>query len=103
MKFQKDAIYRVKIPEDFDFKKDITPKDIESCRNFWNGKLFKMSQHGCLGIETTRGILIDESGDLLNSGDFLKGHWHGLELPFWKSWLNERVDIYISPFDGQVK
>jgi hypothetical protein len=108
MKFQKGAVYKIKIPENFDFRPPLSSEDIEICRNFWNGKFFKMTQHGCLGIETTRGVLVDnESGDLLNSGDFLKGHWHGLDLPFWKSWLSERVDkqvdTYTSPFDGQIK
>ena len=112
-KYQKGAIYRVKIPDDFVLRNSETKtavegeEDREAYRSYWDGKLFKMTQHGCLGIETTRGICVDEFGKPLNSGNFTEGCWHGhgrgKGFAFWKSWLAERVDTYTSPFDGQVK
>lgn len=85
MKFEKGAIYRVQVPEDYYL-------DVQ--RNFWKDKLFKMTIHGCLGIETTLGKVINEDGS------YPKG-WERAEFPFWKAWLADR--IYISPFDGKIK
>jgi hypothetical protein len=93
MKLQKDVVYRIKIPKDW---KHPSSLKLEDARKFFDGKLFKVTQDGCLGIKITKGILLDK-----NQNPSREQLVIGSPIPFWKEWLVE--EIYVSPFDGQTR
>lgn len=111
---EKEAIYRVEIPDDWDFSNELqqshfTEKEV---RNYYRDKLVKMTVNGYVEKDFIQVYLLKEDFSPHRTDTIVK------PVGFWRAWVGvlvqhcPQVEQYIkdqqkleytSPFDGKTK